>query len=240
MTVAVCDDKKEIHEEIKCVLKNEGSKLGKKVILNERDHYNCAEDFLKAAYDKNYDVIFMDIELGGMSGIKAIAKLQEETYNSKVVFISNHNNYFKNMVEVGLFAFLEKPIDRNKLIDILKKLIRSMDKEKESFEFTDKNKKYKIAFNKINYLEKVGRKVIISTDEANYEYYGTLKQSLGKINSNIFFMPNSSICINFYKVMKYTRSEIEMNCGKKIAIPDRKRKTIRDMYINMRRNAYLD
>jgi two-component SAPR family response regulator len=59
----------------------------------------------------NMDILLVDIELlGGMNGVEFGRKLREIDNNAVMKFISSHDQYCKEVIDVQPYAFIDKPI----------------------------------------------------------------------------------------------------------------------------------
>ena len=108
MKIAICDDEKifldSLEEKIYGIL----SKLDCEVIA-----FGSAEALLSSAMD--YDLIFLDIEMGGMDGMRAAKQIRETDFETPIVFLTSHIEMALEGYEVNAFRFLKKPVEEEKL-----------------------------------------------------------------------------------------------------------------------------
>ncbi len=78
------------------------------------------------------NLVLMDIQMPGINGIEAIRSIKEQNPNVKCVIISayEHFDYAKQAVELGVKEYVLKPINKNKLVDIVTKVIKEIEDEK--------------------------------------------------------------------------------------------------------------
>lgn len=69
------------------------------------------------------DILFLDVELPGGSGLKLLAELSDRTH---VCFITAHPQYAVTAFEVGAVDYLLKPIDRMRLGVAVGRLLRAI------------------------------------------------------------------------------------------------------------------
>ena len=80
---------------------------------------------LLSVLDDAPDLIFLDIEMPGMTGIEFASEVNRNHIDSKIVFISSHDQYALNAIREEAFDYLLKPVS----IDELKRcLIRFQSK----------------------------------------------------------------------------------------------------------------
>ena len=108
MKIAICDDEKifldSLEEKIYGIL----SKLDCEVIP-----FSSAEALLSSAMD--YDLIFLDIEMGELDGMGAAKKIRETDFETPIVFLTSHIEMALEGYEVNAFRFLKKPVEEEKL-----------------------------------------------------------------------------------------------------------------------------
>jgi DNA-binding NtrC family response regulator len=108
-SVLIVDDEKGIRDSIKMIL--------------EYEHFgvDLAEDGAKALMkveNNSFDLVLLDIKMQGMDGIEVLGRIKSIQPDLPVVMISGHGT-IETAVEAtkkGAFDFLQKPLDREKLI----------------------------------------------------------------------------------------------------------------------------
>lgn len=71
------------------------------------------------------DILFTDIRMPGLNGLELLEKLNEKGYELKVVFITGYADfeYAQTALRLGAFDYLVKPIDQDKLEEVLDRLM---------------------------------------------------------------------------------------------------------------------
>ncbi len=108
-SILVIDDEKEICESIKMILEYEDYLV---------DYATDSSKGLQKLEYGNYDTLLLDIQMPGKNGFEVLNWLHEKENDIKVIMISAHasvENAVKS-TKLGAFDFLEKPIDRDKLL----------------------------------------------------------------------------------------------------------------------------
>lgn len=87
-----------------------------------------AEDGLAIARDKAPDLILMDIQLPGMSGIEALKALRADPVTSALPVVAITASVMQQdrqeIMQAGFNGFIEKPINLRGLLDTVQKTIR--------------------------------------------------------------------------------------------------------------------
>jgi two-component system response regulator YesN len=80
------------------------------------------------------DIIFMDIQMPGMNGIEAMQAIRK--YNKSVLFIVitaySKFDYAKEAIEIGVFDFLTKPVNKDNFLGVTKRAMAQLDTERNS------------------------------------------------------------------------------------------------------------
>ena len=108
-SILVIDDEREICESIKMILEYEDYLV---------DYTSDSGKGLLKLESGNYDALLLDIQMPGKNGFEVLSWLNEKGIDLKVIMISAHasvENAVKS-TKLGAFDFLEKPIDRDKLL----------------------------------------------------------------------------------------------------------------------------
>ena len=108
-SVLIIDDEKEICESIQMILEYEGYNVDYSVKASE------GLDKLEAI---PFSALLLDIQMPEMNGFEVLKKIKENNNKVSVIIISAHGSV-ENAIKatrLGAFDFIEKPIDRDKLL----------------------------------------------------------------------------------------------------------------------------
>src|SRR3954451_383097 len=111
-TVLIVDDEKNIRRTVRMVLEGEGFTV---------EEAASGEEALARLPDVGADVVLLDVQLQGMSGLEMLDCLRRAPAaepGPTVVMISGHGTLADAVraVKAGAYDFLEKPLDRERLI----------------------------------------------------------------------------------------------------------------------------
>ena len=107
--IFIIDDEKEICESIKMILDYEGY---------DANFSTSAIQGLKFLEENPTSCLLLDIQMPEMSGFEVLKKVKESSPSLSVIIISAHGSV-QNAIKatrLGAFDFIEKPIDRDKLL----------------------------------------------------------------------------------------------------------------------------
>ncbi|MGE5402074.1 MAG: sigma-54-dependent transcriptional regulator [Ignavibacteriales bacterium] len=108
-SVLVIDDEIEICESVKMILEYEDYEV---------DYSTDAASGIEKIISGSFDVVLLDIQMPEMNGFEVLNKIREQHVDISVIIISAFSS-LENAVKatkLGAFDFLEKPVDRDKLL----------------------------------------------------------------------------------------------------------------------------
>ena len=108
-SVLIIDDEKEICESIKMILEFEDYQV---------DYSTSAINGIEKFNSNGFSALLLDIQMPEMSGFEVLKKVKAKNSPVSVIIISAHGS-LENAIKatkLGAFDFIEKPIDRDKLL----------------------------------------------------------------------------------------------------------------------------
>ena len=150
-SILVIDDEKEICESIKMILEYEDYSV---------DYTTDSSKGLQKIEYGSFDALLLDIQMPNKNGFEVLNWLKENNYEIKVVMISAHGS-LENAIKatkLGAFDFLEKPIDREKLLISVRNAVEQSSLLKEN-----KKLKKEISANDIIIGKSSGIQIILDT-----------------------------------------------------------------------------
>src|SRR6185369_13878037 len=128
--VLIIDDETAIREAIRMTLEYEGYRV---------DEARSGQDGLDKAGRTPYDAILLDIKMPVLDGIEVLENLKTQRIAAPVIMVSGHGDV-STAVECtkrGAFDFLEKPLNRDKLLLAVRNAVRQQKLEEENIELRD-------------------------------------------------------------------------------------------------------
>lgn len=197
---------------------------------------------VKLIHKHKPDVVFLDIEMPGNSGLQLVDFFDSAELTFEIVFVTAYSEYAIRAFKVSAFDYLLKPIDIEELSGTIKRLIQrsavretmaakvNILKEQYQNELTLKNMAIRtlegthfIETGRIIYLEAEGmytniyleenKKIVASKPMGDFE--DILSPHL------VFFRTHRSYIINLKKIVKYSKTEgysICMQDGREIPL----------------------
>ena len=170
------------------------------------DALSNAEDALPIIQSKTIDLILLDIEMPGMSGIELLDKV---SVVPQVIFTTGNQQYAYEAFEYDVTDFIKKPITQSRFVKAIEKAINrhiqldaiaTASADHEIYVKSD-GRYTRLLLADILYFENVGDYVKVITDKDNYIIHGSLKSVESKVNNTRFLKVHRSFLINLDKIV---------------------------------------
>lgn len=169
--VALCEDNSLQRKELK---ENIGKILSELGLEHNIITFETGEDLLKDYPDK-LDMLFLDIQMGELTGMETARKVREYDNKVEIIFITALWDYVQKGYEVRAFRYLIKPVNFEDLREQVIACTDSVLEKRDTYiTIKDKGNVLKLRTEDIVFLETFDRKVIIHTDTEEH----TVKASM--------------------------------------------------------------
>ncbi|MCW3072912.1 MAG: two component transcriptional regulator, LytTR family [Bacteroidetes bacterium] len=176
--------------------------------LSVKEECSSPVDAYNYLKKESVDLVFLDVEMPGMTGIELIKNLEKRPI---VILISAKKDYAVEAFELNVADYMTKPVTLPRLmlaIDRAKKLHENINELKPDLRGRDKDYIFvrsnsvltKIKVNDINYIQALGDYVNIFTREKRYTAHITLKGIEEKLPVDKFYRLHRSFLISLDSV----------------------------------------
>lgn len=183
--------------------------------------FNSGEELLQA--EENFDIVFLDIMMDGLDGMKTAKRIRKKASCRLLVFISASREYVFDAYDVEAFWYLVKPVETGKLKQVLKKAVLKTEAASPDFILVNKGRqKQKIFLRDILYFEIMGRLIVIHKTGSISDYYGKISILEEELREKGFFRCHKSYLVHLKYVKGYNRQEAVLDNGEKIPVSKRR------------------
>ena len=215
----ICDDEqKYIDQVLRCL---EEYCFDNNLLFNA-DSFTDGVQAIKS--QKTYNIAFLDIEVGNISGLDIAKSLKNKNKNVIIFFITAYEKYIDDAMNLFALRFIKKPIDNARLYSGLDKAISLINEDEISFYLKDSGTIINVMAKEIMYIEIGDHKTIVVTENKSYYSKEKLDYWEQKLTNICFCRPHKSFIINMEYIDKYQRNEVTLKKGKIIPIAYRKQK----------------
>ena len=188
--IAVCEDREEDRERLRKILCRTGVPDGQAVF------FDSGEALLRAFSAGSYDLLLLDVYIGGMSGIDTLTRIREADPEVPAAFLTNSTEFALESYRLNALGYLLKPVkekDILRMMDIATKMKRNAP----ALIVRKDRRSLRLPLKDIQYLEQRLHQVrIVRGDGSSVQIYGKLAELLSQLDSGQFLLIHKSYCVN--------------------------------------------
>lgn len=197
LKIAICDDEVESRNNVDIALAQIEKRWKTEFVIVP---FSSGKELCENLKNNSYDIILLDIIMDELDGIETTKKIRSMDLESYIVFISSYDKKWQQLFGRKTLAFLDKPVDVDKLEENLTEVYNLIEREKDKnniFVYSvNKAKKFEY-FKNIIYFESTNKRIEMVTTKGTVIIYDTLKNIWNELQENSeFMMPNRSFIIN--------------------------------------------
>lgn len=192
--------------------------------------FTSPDQLLEYLKSNELHIVFMDIDMGGPSGIATAIKLFHQFPDIVVIFITGHREFASSAYDIEALGYILKPVDLTKLERLLKKALIQIDATKDtslanSLVVTEYGAKIKLHLDDILYIERIRYQSVITTKSGEYHIYESItsleektKEQLIRINQSELVNASFISTIKGYTVILKNGEEKSLSRSYKKAV----------------------
>lgn len=205
MRIAICDDEEIYRVELKTILD--------KLLANVDYDIDTFSDgtILSEAFSKEpYDLVFLDIEMPAVDGITLAKKIRSKSENVFIVFLTSHIEYALEGYEVNALRYLTKPVDIDKLREVLKYVLDKQGSNSHQIIIKEDGEDILIDINDVIYMESMNQNVRIVTTQGEHVIRYNIGDFEEQLKNDGFFRSHRGYLISLAKVKKLSKNDVIM------------------------------
>lgn len=125
--ILIADDEGIVTDSLQFIIrKHFGEECQTSIAKNGRQAIEQAEHFRP-------DIIFLDIQMPGINGLKAMEEIRAQNPKVKILILTAYDNfdYAKEALRLGAVNYLTKPINKNVIVEQLTNIMHTVDQERQ-------------------------------------------------------------------------------------------------------------
>lgn len=209
--IAIVDDDKTQSEYIKNIVSVWASESNIAVAISV---FGSAEALLFD--EREQDILLLDIEMPGMSGIELAKKIREHNEAAPIVFITGYSDYIAEGYDVSALHYLLKPIDKAKLYSVLDKAVKQIGRNEKMLTLEVSGETFCVPLREIRYIEVSGNYVTV---HAKQDF--KVKKTLGELETLLderFTRTGRSFIVNLGFVRRITKTDVFLSSGESVPL----------------------
>lgn len=226
--IAICDD------EEKTLLENETNI--KKYLqeihqIAEVTTYQSGE-FLLYEIEEGifFDLIFIDIEMPGKSGMDIAKIVKGISPETLVVFITSHTEFAIEAYELSVFRYIPKDRVKDKLCTALRDAVSYITIQKgKSYLLVTPTRYERIPYDSVFYVKKENKNTIFATSRGETYVRKTLNQVYEELDAEQFVYIDRSYVVNLMQIAALTDNEVILKNGVALYASKKRLKELRNI-----------
>lgn len=211
MLIGICDDEVIIRDElIRLCNKFKTSNLNNFDIIC----FSSGEELL--ASNKPIDILFLDIQMKGLNGLKTAEKIRATDDSMIIIFLTGFKGFMQEGYRVRAFRYLLKPVKMQEFILTLTEAIQDITKNYKAIVGADGETIF-VKLKDIIYVEYIHRCTVVRTKKITYESSMTMSEWENILNTGDFFRVHKAYIVNMEYIVEIGK-EILLENGEKVEL----------------------
>lgn len=170
-------------------------------------------------------IIFLDIEMPGVSGIHTGRKLKQADSSVIIFIITSYMEYLDEAMQFHVFRYLSKPLDKKRVLRNLKDALLLYNSSVTKIPVETKDRIYTIRSSDIVSVESSGSKSVVHTTSSNYISVHKIQHWAEKLDMPCFSVTHRSFIVNMEHVSDFGHTTISLCNGQSTAYLARRKYT---------------
>ena len=240
MRICFCDDEASTRSQFERMAAAWAEQRGEAA---ELQLYNSAEQLLfevgqPEAQELAFDLILLDIQMGGMDGITLARQLRAQDKRVTRAVLTAAREYVCEGYEVQAVRYLLKPMQQEKVFELLD-LARQNLQEQPSLILNCADEKKKLYLSQIAAIEAQGHYLIFHTTTGQLQQKASLSSLAGHLGDS-FVMSHRSFYVNLAHLLRISRTECTLDTGLTVPVSRGAYKNLNEQFILYYRKEMLE
>lgn len=164
-----------------------------------------------------YDLILLDIEMPGISGMEIPQQVKEFLPNVRIIFVTSHTEYAIDAFELSIFRYVPKNNLETKLTAAVIDAAKLIELEAgQEYTIQTANRMEKIPYKDIFYIQRDGKNSSIVSSTGTSKVRKSLQQVFDELNAPEFIFTDRGYIVNVIQIMKISDSIAILKNGRQL------------------------
>ncbi len=219
ISIALCDDEIKYLDFYESKIKEIANKHQ---LLVDIIRFKNGESLLFYLEDNpnKFEIIYLDILTGGMTGIETALKIRKFNEFAKIIFLTSSESFVYNAFEAKATNYLIKSLHDEKFEDVFLSTVKSLNRSlsKEVIRFKSQQEDITFNLSDVTHFESFKRLIIVHTsDKKVHEFYYKLSDLITSLHDKGFILTHRSFLVNLAYIK--TISTTELTLKNQVIIP---------------------
>lgn len=222
MKLGICDDEAVVHHQVKEYIND----IDFGIPLEVTDFYN-GEALIESA--SQIDILLLDICMPGLDGIEVGRKLKGNVNIGKIIMLTSMLERSPEAFEIETYRFITKPIDRKKLVNVIREAIDTFVGCTQIEVYLD-NQKYRFQQRQIRYISKLTSRTEVIIGRASFQSGMTLAEWEKVLDARMFLQVHKSHIVNLSEIERI-EDKIMLKNGEILPVARRRKSELLNRFI---------
>ncbi len=181
------------------------------------------EAFFETLKTDRPDLVFLDVDMDGMSGIELGEKIRALYENTVIVYITGYEKYAFEAFRLRAFHYLLKPVTAERFRQVLSEALAYIQKEdagktEKNISIQNKGELLTLPYRDICYFEKIGHKIKIHTLFRELTYYDNFSSLLAGLDGDAFVQCHQGYIANADKIRAFRDNTLFLDGGIRLPV----------------------
>ncbi len=210
MRIAICEDIPKDTRRLADMLKR--YELENRLELT-MDVFENAEALLDAFVPQQYQILFMDVYLGGLTGVEAIREVRKRDEDCAVIFITTSESHAVEGFSLRATHYLIKPVEYDALCIAMERCKDQVNRFARYIEVMENRESVRIKMRDILYAEVFKNYCVIHTTGGDIKAYMTIDALAEKLGGTPYLRCHRSFLVNLRRVTELRDNEFYLEGG---------------------------
>lgn len=227
MKIAVVDDNK---TDLELFLKLVGAYGEKYHRTIQVQGFTSGEDFLKEFQKGKFSAVFLDIYMGGMSGVETARTIRQKDEEVRLFFTTTSTDHLADGFAVEATHYLLKPLTEEKIEEAMHRLRDFFVQEENVIAFPNGSKEILIPKNQILYIETIRNGIMIYCRKEAIPVRCSISAAMERLQFSNFLRCHRYSAVHLDAVERVEDDFFVMTDGKRILLRREGRKELKEAY----------
>lgn len=239
INIAICDDSSEFRRLFESAVMKYTKDIFPQSLQNIKiADFDQSKKVLEFLEKESIDILFLDIDMPGMSGLELAKRLTWKNANTIIVFVSGYDHYVYEVFEFSPFAFLRKDRIFDELPKTLERIVEKLEQRNTDVVISTAEGKCTVCARDMLYVKSNGNYYYCHEKTGKlYVCRGTLSEAENLFSEYDFFRVHSAYLVNLHHIQKIEKNDLFVGLNyEQIPIAQRRLADFRKVYaeFNMR------
>lgn len=161
--------------------------------------------------NRDLDILLLDIEMGGMSGLELARRLRQDGAAAQIIFLTGYMDYIAEGYDVEALHYLLKPVTGERLGQVLDRAVERIRVRERMLRLSLPDGAVQLPLYEIRYLEVMRNYTTVYEKEA-YSVKRSLNDLAGELDES-FYRIHRSYIVNLRFIRRITRESVTLKDG---------------------------